>query len=225
MDPVLAYPAPAHDDQVSGARALDLNRLFPDPGRHETHGPDKDQAFADILGMEKDLAEKGGDAALVPAVPHPFDDAVQETTGVEFRTQGSGIVPRTDAIAVTAHDQTGAFARAHRVPVNTDDAGDGPAVWFHIGGTVVGFGGDAIIMVLIEPGHPGVVPEDGNHPVLFLLDLKGRGLDAGLEEVVHGPPFPGGKIVIMKKAAEGVMVAMVAAGLGDVFQFHIGRQG
>jgi hypothetical protein len=47
-------------------------------GGHEAHGRDIDQAFAHVAGVKHHLAEGGGNAAFVAAVPYPFDDAVQQ---------------------------------------------------------------------------------------------------------------------------------------------------
>jgi hypothetical protein len=79
---------------------------------------------------------------------------------MEFGFERTGIVPGSDTVSVSAHTKPGAFACTHRIPIDPHDSGYGPAVRFHVGRTVVGFNRNAIIMILVKPGHTGIIPKD-----------------------------------------------------------------
>ena len=55
--------------------------------------------------MEKNLAEGGGNAALVPAILDPFDDAVEKPPRVEMRFQLTLIIPRPHTEAIGPENQ------------------------------------------------------------------------------------------------------------------------
>ena len=82
------------------------------------------------------------------------------------------VIPGTDAEPVTAQDEFRTLARAHGVPVNADDAGQGPAVGFHVGRAVMGLGSDYVMVVVVKAGHAGIVPEDRDHPVFLPLNFR-----------------------------------------------------
>ena len=44
-------------------------------------------------------------------------------------------------------------------------------------------------VVIVKTSYAGIVPEHGNHPVLFLLDGKGGSFNTRLEEVVNSNGF------------------------------------
>jgi hypothetical protein len=75
--------------------------------------------------------------------------------------------------------------------------------------------------MIVKPGNTGIVPQHGYDPVFPVFNLEGRGLDAGLKEVVRGFAAAVRKVMIVEKSFERVMVAMVTAGLRDIFNFHI----
>ncbi len=81
---------------------------------------------------------------------------------------------------------------------------------------------DHIGELVVELPHPGVVPQHRHHPGLMPGDLPGGRLDADLEGVVQGEDGAAHRIPVMKPPPEGVVIAVVAAGLGQVFQFHVG---
>ena len=188
-------------------------------GRHE------DQALTEIALVEKELPEGGGNPALVPAVPHPFDDPVQEPSWVEVGFQLPAVIPRADAEPVHAHDQPGSLACPQGVPVDAHDPREGAAIGLHVGGAVVRLAGDRVVVVMVEAGDPGIVPQHGHHPLLLVRDLEGGGFDAGLEEAVHHLPVSGREVVVSEESPEGVVVAVIASRLGDVLQLHVGGEG
>jgi len=85
----------------------------------------------------------------------------------------------------------------------------------------VGLASDHIIVVPVKATHPGVVPQHRNHPVLLRLKPPGGFLYAGLKQIVNGPGLTRGKIPVMKPALKGVVVAVIASALGNVFEFHV----
>ena len=111
------------------------------------------------------------------------------------------------------------------IAIDAHDAGDGAAVGLHVGGRIVGLAGDGVVVIVVEAPYPGVVPQDRHHPRFLLLQGQGRRFDAGLEQAVDRLLFAAGKILIVEKAPEGVVIAMVAARLGDIFQLQIGGFG
>ena len=89
----------------------------------------------------------------------------------------------------------------------------------------MGFALDYIGELIVEPPHAGVVPQHRHHPILVPGNLPGGRLDADLEGVVQGEGLAGGLIPVEEPPPEGVVVAVVAPGLGQVLQFHIGGGG
>ena len=202
-----------------------LRRFAGDQRRHKAEGRYEHEAFSHVPGMKQDLAEGGGYSAFVAPVAHPFDDPVEQTPGMQPRFEIPIVIPQPDTVSVAAHDQPGPLAGSHRIPVDAHDAGNGTAVGLHVGRRIVGLAGDHVEVVFIEAADPGVVPKDRNHPVLFPLQGQRGRLDITVEEVVDGFVPAGVQVTIVKQPLEGVVVAMIAAGLGDVFQLHIGGIG
>ena len=83
--------------------------------------------------VKKDLAECGGDATFVAAVPHPLDNPVQKPPRVQARVEVSAVLPLAHTKTVAPHDEPGAFAGPQGVPVYAHNPGDRPAIGFHIG--------------------------------------------------------------------------------------------
>ena len=188
---------------------------------HESHGGDKDQAFSHIAFVKDDLAEGRRYTAFVSAVPDPFDHAVQKPSRMEMGFEFPAVVTMSDTVPVHPEDQFRSLTCPHRVPVDTDDAGNGAAVGLHVGWTVMGLARNGVVMAVVESGHPGIIPEHGNDPILFLFDLEGWALDTGFKEIIDGFTFTGRKIPVPEKPLEGVMVAVIAAGLGDIFKLDV----
>ncbi len=86
----------------------------------------------------------------------------------------------------------------------------------------MGLGRNHVMVLLVKAGHAGIVPEDRDHPVFFPLDLQGRGLDKGFEKIIDQDFFSRIQIPVLKKALKSIVIAMIAPGLGDVFQLHVG---
>ena len=83
VNPVLAHPAAAGEDQVAGPGRLFGPGLPPDlsgqkPGRGHEH-----QALAQVGRIKVEDAAHRGHPALVAAVFDAFDDAVQQPPGVQ----------------------------------------------------------------------------------------------------------------------------------------------
>ena len=80
---------------------------------------------------------------------------------------------------------------------------------------------DGVIVLLMKTGNPRIIPENGYDPILFFSYLQGRGFNAGFKEVINHLFMATGNIMVFEKPFEGVVVAVITAGLRDIFQFHI----
>ena len=83
MNPVLAHPAAAGDDQVAGPGRLLGPGLPLDLFGQESHRAHEHQALAQVGRIKVEGAAHGGHPALVAAVLDAFDDAVQQPPGVQ----------------------------------------------------------------------------------------------------------------------------------------------
>jgi hypothetical protein len=52
-------------------------------------------------------------------------------------------------------------------------------------------------------------------------NLSGRSRDANFERVIQNKAFTAPRIPVIKPPTKGVVIAVVAPGLGQVFQFHV----
>jgi len=132
VNAVFADAPSAHDHQIAGQNRFLFGGLAEDCGRHDPQGGYEDQAFTHVALVEKHLAERCGDTAFVAAVAHPFDDAIQEPSRVQMRFQITGIIARSHAKTVAAHDQARAQSSAHWIAINTHNAGNCAAVSLHV---------------------------------------------------------------------------------------------
>jgi hypothetical protein len=66
---------------------------FPHPGRHQPQGGHEDQAFARIAFVEQEQTVGRRNTAFVAAVPHPFDDAVQQAPRMKVGFKVPLVVP------------------------------------------------------------------------------------------------------------------------------------
>jgi hypothetical protein len=89
----------------------------------------------------------------------------------------------------------------------------------------VGLAGDHVKMIVIETAHSGIVPEHRHDPRLLLRQRHGGLFDAGLEQGVDCLFGALRHIPVPEHALKGVVVAVVAAGLGNIFQFDVGGLG
>ena len=85
MDAVFAYPPAAHNNQFAGGGPLLLGRFAFDQRRHDSNSGNKYQTFAQVSRIEYDLAISRRDAAFIASVSHPFDDSVQQPSGMQMR--------------------------------------------------------------------------------------------------------------------------------------------
>ena len=84
MNPVLAHPAAAGEDQVAGAGRLLGPGLARDlRGQQPQARPRTPGICPGSCRIKVEGAADGGDAALVAAVLDPFDDPVQQPPGVQ----------------------------------------------------------------------------------------------------------------------------------------------
>ena len=81
-----------------------------------------------------------------------------------------------------------------------------------------------IIVIIIKSPNTGVIPEHRYYPLFFPLDLQGRVFNARFEKAIHDLPLSGIKVMISEKSSEGVVITVVAACLGYIFQFNIRRE-
>ena len=85
----------------------------------------------------------------------------------------------------------------------------------------MGFTGDHIVVCLIKLPHTSIVPQHRHHPGFFVFKGQGGIFNIFFKEVYLLHRFVGGPIDVPKKPLKGIVIAMVTAGLGDIFQFHI----
>ncbi len=105
VNTIFANPAATHDHTFTGGRPFLFGGFIVDASRHDADRGDKYQAFTQVAGIEYHLAEGGRDATLVAAVPHAFDDAVQQAPRMQVGLQVTLIVSRSNTIPVTSHNQ------------------------------------------------------------------------------------------------------------------------
>jgi len=85
----------------------------------------------------------------------------------------------------------------------------------------MGFTGNHVIIFFIKRAHTGIVPEDRDHPVFSVFQLKGRIFNIGFEQGIFFHGFPCSGIGILKNTLECIVVTMVGSGLGNIFKFQI----
>ncbi len=117
-----------------------------------------------------------------------------------------------------------AHARAHRIADHPADAGICPAVRLQCRGMVMGLDLENHVVLLVEADHAGVVRKHAHAPIvhaqLFPDFLRG-GENCFLEHVLEMPLDL--VVVIMNLSGKSFVAAMFAPGLGDGFQFYVGR--
>ncbi len=64
----------------------------------------------------------------------------------------------THTVAVHAEDQFCPLAGSHGIPVDAHYPCYGSAICLHIGGAVMGFAGNYVIIVIIKTGDTRVIP-------------------------------------------------------------------
>ena len=126
-----------------------------------------------------------------------------------------GGVGRGDAEDVGVADRLGPEAGAEGVADHAAESCVGPAVGVDRRGVVVSLDLEADVMVGVEPDDAGVVGEDGDEPVAPHL-LRGAE-DGPLEEVIDH------LAVVLDPAAEGLVRAMLAPGLGQRLELAVRR--
>ena len=80
------------------------------------------------------------------------------------------------------------------------------------------------VVLVVEVDHAGIVAKDAHTPVVrpgLLADLLSGGENRLAEHVVELPLLP--VVAITNASGERLVAAMLAPGLGDGFQFNIGR--
>ena len=133
-----------------------------------------------------------------------------------------------EAVTPDVDQQAGATAGTEGVAVDTDDAGDRPAVRVQGRGSVVGFDLEDQAVGVIEGHDPRIVVEHRDQPGSSLAFTNrpvhrfGRALDVGTEEradLLVGPAL----FLVPDDRVEDLVLAVLAPGLGQAFQFHVGR--
>ncbi len=136
-------------------------------GRHQTGGAAEDQRFAGKTLIKDERAVDGRDAALVAAMLDPFDNPFVDAARMQQARRQRLVVERVGkAEHIGIEDQLGALAGAERVTVDTDDAGQRPAVRIQGRGGVVGFHLEDQRVRVVEFDDTGVVLEDGETEIL-----------------------------------------------------------
>ena len=199
-----------------------------EPGGHDPPRAAVDEGLSQVALVEDEAAVHRGDAALVPAVLHPFPDPLVDPPRVEDPLrQGFVIVGRGETEDVGVEDELRPLPAAEGVPVDADDAGQRAAVGVERRGRVVGLHLEDEVPVVVEADDPGVVGKDGEAPVVRphpLPDLAGRPLDAGAEKGVDLGDAPLA-VVIGDPGVEDLVLAVFRPGLGEAFQLRVGHPG
>ncbi len=183
MNTIFAYPAAAHDNKISGLGLLFMAGSAVNGCRHDAKCCYKHKAFAHVAVIEQGLTKGCRHTALVAAVFYPFHHTIQQTPWMLRCFQRAFVVNVSDTEAVASHDQPGAKSRSKGVPINSHNSGNGTAIGFHVGGRVMGFTCDDIIVVFIKPPDTGIVPQHRYNPVFFIFELQGWFLDIGFKKV------------------------------------------
>ena len=79
-----------------------------------------------------------------------------------------------------------------------------------------------IVMGIIKTDGSSIVPQYRYHPGFLSFERQGWGFNAGFEQVVNSNFVSGVKVMIAKNASESIVIAMVASGLGKIFQLNVG---
>ena len=146
-------------------------------GGHDPPGAAVDQRLSEVAVVEDEAAVDRGDAALVPAVLHPFPDPLIDPPRVEQPLrQGFVVVGRRKTEDVRVEDELRPLSAPEGIPVDADDARERPAVGVEGRGGVVGLHLEDEVPVVVESDDPGIVVENGEAPVVRphpLPDLAG----------------------------------------------------
>ena len=223
VDAVLADAAAAHHDGVARQDFLALGRAPPDQPGNAADGSAVDQRLAEISVVETLEAAHPRDAALVAAVDHALVHAVADAARVHQALRQIAVVKRrAEAVAPRVANHLAAHARAHRVAIHADDAGDRAAVRIQRGGTVVGFDLVRNIVALVEADDARVVAKDRNQPVDVVPNFFRRVLDIRLEQRVD-PLLAAVLVHVADAPRENLVLAVLRPGLGDALDLDVGR--
>ena len=189
----------------------------------QAHGAYEHQGFAHVPGVEREKPPGGRNPALVPAVFHPLPDPFEDHLGMQHGLPASRqtvvldslVIWVSEAEPVRVDDESGPHAGSQGVAVHAHNPGDRPAVGIQRGRAVVRLHLVADAPVLVQPYHAGIVPEDGQAPVLAAQpfpDLLRRPLDVGSVKAVD----------LVDAGGEDVVLAVFGPRLRDGLEFHIG---
>ena len=222
MDSVAPRAATGHDDQIPFSD-LPLGGV----ARHDPHRSAEHQRIAEIAGMEGDGAGDRGDPHSVAVVANAGHDPREEPLGRDHprRQVGGRRVRGCDAENVEVGDRLCAEAGAEDVADHPAEAGGGTAVRLDCRGVVVGLDLDADVVIAVEADDAGVVAEHAHAPVApaeRLTDFPRRSKHRLLEKVVVADGA-GGTLVV-DRAAEGLVAAVLAPRLGDRLELDLERR-
>jgi hypothetical protein len=191
---------------------------------HESARSAEHQGLAQESLVEHDGSVDGGDARFVAAVLDAAVHAAQQALGVhQARRQRLVPVGRGEAEDVGVEDGPAALAGAQDVAVDADNSCHGAAVGVQRRRAVVGLGLDRDEVVVVEAEHARVVGEHRDEVGPLGHELHGGGAHAGLEQRLD---LAGGAVFVVHDAGvEDLVLAVLAPGLGDHFQFDVGGVG
>ena len=222
MDPVAAGTAAGDDDQIP----LPHFRMG-GVARHDPHRPAEHQRVAEVTRMEGDGACDRGDPHPVAVVADAGHDPREEPLGRDHPGWeiGRRRIGVADAEDVEVGNRLCPQAGAEDVADHPAEAGGGAAVRLDRRGMVVGLDLDADVMIAVESHDAGVVSEDAHAPVTPAerrTDLARRGKHRLLQEVVVTDGAVGA--IVVDRAAEGLVAAVLAPGLGDRLELDLERR-
>ncbi len=226
MDAILADTSAGHDDVVADAGLLLVTGLAVEVGGHERRGSAVDQGLAGEALVEDDRAVDGGNSALVAAVfdtlDHPFEYPARMQQALRKRLVEER---RREAEDVGVKNQPRSHTGADPVAVDADNSGQGAAVRIESARRIVRFDLEDDTPVIVEGDDAGVVLENGE--AVILLPLGGSHVlgclhDTALEQRIDCfaiAPF----ILVVDAGREDLVLAVFAPGLGQSFEFGVGR--
>jgi hypothetical protein len=117
-----------------------VGRLSVQPGGHDPPSAAIDERFSQVALVEDEAAVHRGDAALVPAVFHPFPDPLIDPPRVEDPLrQGFVVVGRRKTKDIRVENELRSLSAAEGVPVDADDPRKRPSVGVQRRRGAVGF--------------------------------------------------------------------------------------
>ena len=184
----------------------------------------EDEGVVNVGIVELDRPADRGDAHAVAVVAHAADDAAHHAERMDD-ILGLDVVHRgvrcAEAEDVERADRLGALARPEDVADDPAESGVGAGVGLDCTRVVVRFGLQADREIFIEGDETGIVVESGEDEARLAVKNALRDIaDVGLEERIDRLGLAVDRVG--DRGAEDTVLAMLAPGLGDDLELHVG---